>query len=72
LIFHFQFSSDRGWEAMGSGEGGGNDPLPAAIQDLRVLHGGSLPAGSYQYIAAIGGEARWHAFELGEEGERIA
>jgi hypothetical protein len=71
VIFHFQFSGDRGWEAMGSGEGAGDDPLSTAIVDLQSLHGGMLPAGSYQYIQAIGGDARWQGFELGDEGELL-
>jgi hypothetical protein len=72
VIFHFQFSGARGWEAMGAAEGAGDDPLAGAIHDLRALHGGTLPAGSYQYIAASGGDARWSDFELGDEGGPIA
>lgn len=71
MIFHFEFSGARGWEAMGSGEGLGGEALPMAIADLRSLHGGILPAGRYQYIAAFGGETRWVGFELGEAGEVV-
>lgn len=70
MIFHFEFSGAHGWEAMGSGEGAGADPLPLAIADLRSLHGGLLPPGSYQYIPARG-ETRWVGFELGEAGEVV-
>jgi hypothetical protein len=70
VIFHFEFSGDRGWEAMGSGEGAGAEALPLALADLRSLHGGRLPAGRYQYIPA-GGETRWVGFELGEAGEVV-
>ncbi len=69
MIFHFQFNGSTGWEAMGSGEGAGEDPLATALDNLKSLHGGALPAGSYQYIAAAGSEARWRDFELGGEDE---
>lgn len=71
MIFHFQFSGERGWEAMGSGEGHGHDQLSMALEDLRSLHGGALPTGRYQYIEAVGANARWRAFELGDRGELL-
>lgn len=71
MIFHFEFGGVRGWEAMGSGRGTGGDALPTALADLRLLHGGTLPAGRYQYIAALGSEARWRDFEIGDDGEML-
>ncbi|HVV90827.1 MAG TPA: hypothetical protein VHB53_10060 [Solirubrobacterales bacterium] len=71
MIFHFEFSGARGWEAMGAGTGTGGDPLPKALTDLRSLHGGSLPAGRYQFIAAAGNGARWREFRIGNDGELL-
>lgn len=71
MIFHFEFGGVHGWEAMGTGVGTGTegDQLPTALADLRLLHGGTLPAGRYQYIAALGSEARWRDFEIDDDGE---
>ncbi|MBS1675821.1 MAG: hypothetical protein JST08_00405 [Actinobacteria bacterium] len=71
MIFHFEFGGVHGWEAMGAGLGTGNEQLPTALADLRLLHGGSLPPGRYQYIAALGSEARWRDFEIGDDGEML-
>jgi len=71
VIFHFEFGGVHGWEAIGAAMGTDGDPLPTALADLRMLHGGSLPAGRYQYIAAVGGEARWREFGIGDDGEML-
>jgi hypothetical protein len=68
MLFHFQFSGKHGWESMGSGVSSGDDLLATAVEDLRLLHGGKLPAGSYRYIAARRG-AQMSAFEIDRDGE---
>jgi hypothetical protein len=47
------------------------DPLPAAFEDLRLLHGGWLPAGHYRYFEAGGAEPGLGEFELDSGGEMI-
>jgi hypothetical protein len=69
MIIHFEFSGSSDWEAMGSGIGAGEDPVGAALAELRSLHGGNLPAGRYRYIEARAGDARWGRFEIGAGGE---
>jgi hypothetical protein len=69
MIIHFEFEGGRSWEVMGSGIGDGEDPVGTALADLRSLHGGELPAGTYRYIEARAGDARWEPLELGERGE---
>jgi hypothetical protein len=69
MLIHFELRGERDWEALGSGESnGGVDPLQNALDDLRSLHGGDLPAGSYRYIAAVGEDPRWEEFDLGPSG----
>jgi hypothetical protein len=66
MLIHFEIRGRRRWEAFGSGESAGDvDPLQDAIDDLRSLHGGMLPAGSYRYMAAHGENPRWEEFDLG-------
>ncbi len=68
MLIHFEIRGERRWEALGSGESGdGVDRLQAAIEDLRSLHGGDLPSGSYRYIVAQGDDPRWGEFDLGPE-----
>lgn len=68
MLIHFQIEGARDWEAMGSGVGSPPDQLSSAIEDLRAMHGGALPAGSYRYFSAPGvPELRGH-FELDESG----
>jgi hypothetical protein len=68
-IFHFQFQGDAGWETLGAGEGLGDDAMGGAIDDLRRLSGGSLPAGTYQVIESRSAAAHWQTFELGVDGQ---
>jgi hypothetical protein len=68
MIIHFEFDGAVSWEAMGSGIGDGEDPIAVALDDLRDLHGGRLPAGRYRFIAARGGDARWQPLELDADG----
>jgi hypothetical protein len=69
MLIHFELRGERSWEALGSGESSGEvDPLQTAIDDLRSLHGGELPAGSYRYMAAVGEDPRWEEFHLGPSG----
>ena len=56
---------------MGSGLGDEEDRLRAAIEDLRSLHGGALPAGLYRYVEAGGSAPRLGDFELGDDGEML-
>jgi hypothetical protein len=69
MIIHFEFSGEGDWEAMGSGIGADEDPVGTALADLRSLYGGRLPAGSYRWIEARAGDARWERLELDEGGE---
>jgi hypothetical protein len=62
VLFHLQFAGPRGWEAFGSGEGSGESAMEKALEDLRALHGGTLPHGTYRLIAA-GREGRWEYLE---------
>jgi hypothetical protein len=71
VLFHFQFLGQSGWEPMGSGRSSGEDPLLEAVEDLRILHGGELPPGRYQYIEAHTREARLTTFDLGVDGEMV-
>jgi hypothetical protein len=71
VLIHFQIRGARGWEAMGSGAGDDVEPLRGAIEDLRSLHGGVLPAGEYRFFEASGPEPRLGDFELGDDGEML-
>jgi hypothetical protein len=71
LYFHFEFRGRANWEALGSGEGDGAHPVSSALEDLRKLHGGDLPAGKYRCIAARGPGARWQVFELDDDGHPV-
>jgi hypothetical protein len=69
MLIHFEIRGERHWEALGSGESAdGVDSLQGAVDDLRSLHGGDLPAGSYRYIEAQGDDPRWEKFDLGLAG----
>ncbi len=71
MIFHFQFDGERGWEALGAGEGSAEEPLGGAFDDVRRLCGGSLPEGAYRFIDPKVAGARWQSFELGADGEIV-
>jgi hypothetical protein len=72
VLIHFERRGKRAWEALGSGESTGDvDPLQDAIDDLKSLHGGVLPIGSYRYMAAHEEDPRWEEFELGPSGVPI-
>jgi hypothetical protein len=69
MLIHFEIRGEGRWEALGSGESADAvDPLQGAIDDLRSLHGGDLPVGSYRYIVAQGEDPRWEKFDLGPAG----
>jgi hypothetical protein len=67
VLFHFELRCNGRWEAFGSGEADGDDPV-AALADLIGLAGGSLPAGTYRCIAARSESARWDSLALGADG----
>jgi hypothetical protein len=69
MLFHFQIRGGTGWEALGSGVSDEEGPLPGAIRDLRSLHGGELPEGSYRYVEAQGPHFRSGAFRVGRDGD---
>jgi hypothetical protein len=71
MLIHFQIQGEREWEALGSGESTDGDPLPGAIEDLRSLYGGKLPAGRYRFVEAHGTDARFGTFELLHDGELL-
>lgn len=71
MLFHFEFDGEHGWEAMGSGVSSRDDDLLAtAVADLRSLHGGELPPGSYRYIEARS-DSHMSTFEIGRDGELL-
>ena len=53
---------------MGSGISSEDHPLAGAVSDLRSLHGGALPAGSYRYLEVRSG-SHLGTFELDRKGE---
>jgi hypothetical protein len=69
VLIHFEIRGEARWEPLGSGASTDADnPLQGAIDDLRSLHGGELPIGSYRYIVAYGDDPRWEEFDLGSAG----
>jgi hypothetical protein len=71
MLFHFQFLGEAGWEPVGAGIGEGDDPITSALDEIRELSAGALPAGRYQVIEARGSDTRWQTFDLGSDGNRI-
>ena len=72
MLFHFEIRGPERWEVLGSGQADDeDDTLEKAIEDLRSLHGGKLPVGTYRYIAARGRDARWEEFLLGPDGKPL-
>lgn len=54
LIYHFEHEVREGeWAAVGAGEGAGEEAPQQALEDLRRLSGGELPAGRYRYLPAF-------------------
>jgi hypothetical protein len=72
MVFHFQFRGSGGWEPIGAGVGGGDDPIAEALEEIRGFAGGKLPAGTYQVIEPRSSDTRWQTFDLGEDGEIIS
>ena len=72
VLYHFQHQSEYGgrWQAIGSGEGFGRDPVRDAFADLRSLADGDLPAGLYQYLPAGQRtlDARWRFLNVSKGG----
>jgi hypothetical protein len=68
VLYHFEFLGEVGWEAFGSGEGSGEDPLALALIDLTALAGGTLPEGEYRCIPALSESPRWESVWLGAGG----
>jgi hypothetical protein len=71
VIIHFQVEGEKGWEALGAGEGHSDDPLNGALDDVRRLCGGTLPKGSYRCIDPRVAGTRWQNFELDVEGQVV-
>ncbi len=71
MLFHFEYRCNGRWEAIGSGEGRGEEDCAAALADLNALAGGSLPAGTYRCIAAISAATRWESLRLAPSGEVV-
>jgi hypothetical protein len=69
VLFHFLFEGSSGWEAVGSGEGAGDDDsgFRQALADLEGLTGGLWP-GVYRAIPANGRSTRWREFRIDERG----
>lgn len=63
FLFEFRGPGDR-WEAIGVGEGDGENAVDAAIADLAQKSGGALPAGEYRFMPGAQIDARWHVVEL--------
>jgi hypothetical protein len=68
MLFHFEYSGPRGWEALGSGVGAGDDAVVEALAELETLSGGSLPTGAFRCIEIRGKDSRWIDFEVLGEG----
>ena len=68
MLYHFEFHGEAGWEAFGSGEGEGPDPIAGALADLTAVAGGTLPEGEYRCIAAMSSSPRWESVWLGADG----
>jgi hypothetical protein len=71
VIIHFQFDGEKGWEALGAGEGSSDDPLDGALNDVRRLCGGNLPKGAYRFIDPRVAGSRWQDFELDSQGQVV-
>ena len=71
VYVHFEYDGEKGWEVLGCGEGSGEDLLPSAVQDLRMLYGGELPAGGYRWIEAQRDDPQWQTFELDDRGQIV-
>jgi hypothetical protein len=69
--FHFQYLGEVGWESIGAGLGSGCDPVKEALEEVRRLSDGKLPAGHYQVIEARVADPRWETFDLGEDGQPV-
>ncbi|OJU85349.1 MAG: hypothetical protein BGO11_17865 [Solirubrobacterales bacterium 70-9] len=70
-LFHFQYLGAAGWECVGAGIGEGREPIAEALEEVRRLSGGRLPAGHYQAIEARAADPRFESFELGEDGKPV-
>jgi hypothetical protein len=73
VLFHFQFEGPSGWEALGSGEGPGDDDpgFEQAVADLDALTGGLEP-GRYRAIPGNGRSTRWREFRIDDRGSSAA
>jgi hypothetical protein len=67
-IFHFQVLGETGWEPVCAGLGAGADPMRSALDEVRELCGGNLPAGSYRVIQSRTKDARWETFRIDKRG----
>jgi hypothetical protein len=72
VLYHFEFRGEASWEAFGSGEGSGEEPIAAALADLTAVAGGTLPAGEYRCIPAISPDPRWQSVWLDRAGRVVA
>jgi hypothetical protein len=68
VLYHFEFHGDTGWEAFGSGECSGEEPIAVAMADLTAVAGGTLPEGEYRCISALSESPRWESIWLGADG----
>jgi hypothetical protein len=69
MLYHVEFRGENGWEAFGSGEGSGEDPVGLAMADLTAVAGGTLPAGEYRCIAARSDSIHWETVWLDASGK---
>jgi hypothetical protein len=59
---------EAGWEPVCAGLGDGKDPVRSALDDIRELCGGELPAGRYRVIHSRSKDARWETFRIDARG----
>jgi hypothetical protein len=72
VLYHFEFRAETCWEAFGSGQGSGEDPIATAMADLTAVAGGTLPGGEYRYIEARSDSPRWASVWLGADRRILA
>jgi hypothetical protein len=68
VLYHFKFHGENGWEAFGSGECSGEEPIAVAMADLAAVAGCTLPEGEYRCISATSASPRWESVWLGSAG----
>lgn len=57
------------WEAIGTGDGAGRNPVRAALTDLKAIAEAELPVGVYRYLPADRSfDSRWRYLTINKRG----